>query len=314
MLGMKNKILLSVSILSVIVTISCIRTLDDFFRDPDISPVRKVLTTTMPLGYVSNLAMSAINGTIASNVKFISGGDSSTGSFLMHITVDNNFPLPQGIEANGYIVVAGLHVNRDFAIMSALFSNMNITKGKFSITNIATFPVVQDTDLITGKKLLFAVYSDIDINVSSDTLIKIPLSQSQINSENKRYENMKTFNNSVIVEEKTYIIRIDDNNTTTIADDEYSVSGGGNYIESGSSTNNVEQIVIAGLKMSTECKTNPVSGFVVYHELEQGIHGNEIGYLILNAQTACNGTMKVTAATGNYIKSNGKSIFLNLPY
>jgi hypothetical protein len=309
---MKNRILLYISIVCASVSFSCFSSFKEYFRDPDISPVRKVLKATMPLGYVSNLAMSAISGNIASNVKFISGGDSATGGFLMHITIDSNFPLPQGVEANGYIVVAGLKANRNSAILSAFFTNVSITKGIFNITNISTFPVVQDSDLVTGKKLLFAVYSDMDVNVASDTLIKTALSSSQISSENKRYENMKNFNNKVIVEEKTYIISIDNNNTPVVSDDEYSVSGGGNFIESGSSTNNVEQVILANLKMNTTCKLNPVSGFAFFHELQSGINGSEIGYLIVDAHSGCNGMMKISAATGNYIKSNGKSIQIDL--
>lgn len=309
---MKCKVLLYMLIVCLPASLSCFNSLKEFFREPDLAPVRSVLKATVPLGYVSNCVMSAINGNKASNVKFISGGDSATGGFLMHITIDENFPLPQGVEANGYISVAGLKVNRNNAILSVIFTTMNITKGQFNITNISTFPVVQDSDLVTGKKLFFAVYSDMDVNVSSDTLLNTALSQSQILSENKRYDNMKTFNNTIIVEEKTYIIKIDNKNTPIISDDEYLVSGGGNYIETGSQTNNVEQIIIAGLKMNTTCKLNPVSGFAVFHELQSGIKGSEIGYVIIDAHSSCNGMMRISAATGNYIKSSGKSVQLDL--
>ena len=300
-------------VLLTLLTANCQNKIDELFKNPDTNPIRKVLKITMPLAYASNLAMAALNGEKPPNVSLIKGGDSANENFLMAIAVDDKFPLPQGIQANGRLLVAGVLTAQRVAMMTVIFTDLNVTQGTFLIHDISTIPVIQEVDLVTGKKELFVVYADMDVNSGSDTLMTVTMSKAQADAEFQRYTNMKSFDGSVMVEENTWIIRVEDNGTPgEPGDDTYLVSGGGQYVETGSSTADIMQIVMVNVGMSATCKQNPVEGWSLLQNLSGGTDGAELGHLLLNAHSECDGTMKVQAATGVYSRSWGKPIQLDL--
>ena len=268
----------------------------------------------MPVGYAANLTMAAMQGASAPNVNVVrSGSDSTTGCFLVQITVDNSYPLPGDVQATGFITTAGLVVDNRTAIMSAVFSSLSITRGSFTISNISTFPVVCDTDIISGKRELDVVYFDMDVNANSDTLLTVRMTPEQITAECNKYQTMASFDSGVSVSENAWIIRIDDNNTLSDpSDDVYSAYGGGQYVEVSDGDAEVVQLTMINASMSPSCTRNPSTGWAFWQNM--GVSGSlpEIGHVFLSFHSSCDGNARVTVATGVYVRSFGRDIALGL--
>lgn len=305
-------------IAAAVATLCCCEKIEDLLREPDVTPVRNVLKAAMPLGYAANLTMAALQGASLPNVTVVrSGSDTSTGCFLVNIIVDSTYPLPGDVRATGIITTAGLVVDNRTAIMTALFSQMNVQQGSFVLRDISTFPVVSDTDIISGKRELDVVYFDVDVNKGSDTLVNIKITPAQITAELTKYQTMKSFDSGVTVGENAWIIRVDDNNTlSNVSDDKYVIFGAGQYVEAGSSKAEIVQLTMINTSMSPSCKYNPTQGYAFWQNMGAGSQPSDldIGHVFLTFHSACDGNAKVTIATGVYVKSFGKDIALGLTH
>ncbi len=313
--GMMNRTVI-LSIAAVLAALCGCEKFEDLLREPDITPVRNVLKAAMPLGYAANLTFAALQGASLPNVTIVrSGSDTSTGCFLVNIIVDSTFPLPGDMQATGIITTAGIIVDNRTAIMTALFSQMNVQRGSFILRDISTFPVVADTDIISGKRELDVVYFDVDVNAGSDTLVNIGISQGQINAELTKYQTMKSFDSGVTVGENAWIIRVDDNNSlANVSDDKYVIYGAGQYVEASNSKAELVQLTMIGASMSPRCKYNPTQGYAFWQNMGAGSQPSDldIGHVFLTFHSACDGNAKVTIATGVYVKSIGRDIALGL--
>jgi hypothetical protein len=289
--------------------------LDDLLHDPDIAPVRNVLKASMPVGYAANLTMAVMQGASFPNVTVVrSGSDtSSIGCFLLNIVVDSAYPLPGDARATGIITTAGLTVDNRTAIMSAVFSSLSFTQGSFNIRTISTFPVVCDTDIISGKRELVVVYFDVDVNAGSDTLLSVRIDSGQIDAELVKYNTMKSFDSGVSVSENAWIVRVDDNNTlSNPGDDTYSAFGAGQYVEVSDGKAEMVQLTMINAAMSPSCKWNPTAGWALWQNMGAGGSVPEIGHVLLSFRAPCDGRARVTVATGVYLRSNGRDIALEL--
>jgi len=288
--------------------------IDDLLREPDVTPVRNVLKAAMPVGYAANLTMAAMQGAVMPNVTVLrSGPDTSTGCFLVNIVVDSAYPLPGNVQAVGIITTAGIIVGSRTAIMTALFSEINVTRGSFVLHDISTFPVVSDSSIITGERELVVVYCDIDVNAGSDTLLHAGISQGQIDAELVKYQTMESFDSGVSLSENAWIIRVDDNNTlSNPADDRYTIFGGGQYVEVYDGKAEIVQLVMINATMSPACRFNPAQGYAFWQNMGVDTAGPDIGQVFLTFHDACDGNARVTAATGVYLRSFGRDIALGL--
>jgi hypothetical protein len=273
-----------------------------------------VLKTAMPVGYAANLTMAAMQGDSLPNVLVVrSGSDTSTGCFLVNITVDSTYPLPGSVQGTGIITTAGIIVDNRTAIMTAVFSSLNITQGAFIIRDISTFPVVRDTDIISGKRELDVVYWDVDINSGSDTLLRAGIDSGQISAELVKFQTMKSFDSGVSLSENAWIIRVDDNNTlSNPADDRYTVFGGGQYVEVYDNNAEIVQLIMINAAMSPACKFNPDQGYALWQNMGTDGVIPEIGHVFLTFRAPCDGNAEVTVATGVYVRSFGRDIALKL--
>lgn len=297
-----------------LVALSSCNKIDDLLREPDVTPVRNVLKAAMPIGYAANLTMAVMQGAVLPNVTVVrSGPDTSTGCFLVNIIVDSAYPLPGNVQATGIITTAGIIVDNRTAIMTALFSEMNVSQGSFVLHDISTFPVVSDTDLISGKRELDVVYCDIDVNAGSDTLLHAGITQGQINVELTKYQTMKSFDSGVSVSENAWIIRVDDNNTlANPADDRYAAFGAGQYVEVFDGNAEIVQLTMISATMSPACKFNPRQGYALWQNMGTDASGLDFGHVFLTFHNACDGNARVTVATGVYVRSFGRDIALKL--
>jgi hypothetical protein len=295
-------------------------------KDPDIVQVRNVLKTAMPLSYAANATMAAMNGASLPGVSIVETGDtSSLGCFLVHIDVGNDYPFPSGVNANGNIIVAGFSVDNEVAIMTALFTSLNVTEGVFTIQELSTFPVVQHEGPMTGKKELMVVYSDIDVNFgsnSNDTLLTVRISQDHIDAEFTKYQNMKdNFDRAVEVHENAWLIKVEDQDTPgSVSDDRYVIFGGGQYIEglyakAEGSEASITQLCMIDVLMTAGCNKNPIDGYAGLQNLDVST-GNtipvDLGHILLTYHPRCDGNAEATVATGVYTMSFGDDIALNL--
>jgi hypothetical protein len=299
-------------VIAALVALSSCNKVSDLLREPDVTQVRNVLKAAMPIGYAANLTMAAMQGAVLPNVTVVrSGTDTSTGCFLVNITVDSTYPLPGNVRAVGIITTAGIIVDNRTAIMTAAFSEINVTRGSFVLGDISTFPAVSDT--ISGKRELDVVYSDIDVNAGSDTLLHIGITQGQIDAELVKYQTMKSFDSGVSLSENAWIIRVDDNNTlSNPADDRYTIFGGGQYVEVYDNNAEIVQLTMINAAMSPACKFNPDQGYALWQNMGTDKSGPDIGHVFLTFHSACDGSARVTIATGVYLRSFGRDIALDL--
>jgi hypothetical protein len=287
--------------------------LDDILRDPDVAPVRNVLKTAMPIGYAANLTMGAMQGDSLPYVTVVrSGSDTSTGCFLVNIVVDSAYPLPGDVQAVGIITTAGIIVDNRTAIMTAVFSSLNITQGSFVIRDISTFPVVCDTDNLSGKRELDVVYWEMDINAGSDTLLHAGITQGQIDAELVKFQTMQSFDSGVSLSENAWIIRVDDNNTlANPADDSYAAFGGGQYVKVFEDKAEIIQLTMINATMSPSCKFNPTTGWALWQNLGATKAVPELGHVFLLFHASCDGRADAYT-TGVYVRSFGTDIALDL--
>ena len=262
----------------------------------------------------ANLTMAAIQGAVLPNVTVVrSGSDTSTGCFLVNITVDSAYPLPGDVQAVGIITTAGIIVDNRTAIMTAVFSSLSITRGSFVVRDISTFPVVCDTDIISGKRELDVVYWDVDINAGSDTLLHAGIDSGRISAELVKYNTMKSFDSGVSLSENAWIIRVDDNNTlSNPADDRYAAMGAGQYMEVSDNDAEIVQLTMINATMSPSCRWNPSTGYALWQNMGTKKSLPDIGHVFLTFHGTCDGKARVTVATGVYVRSIGKDIALHL--
>jgi hypothetical protein len=309
-----NKTLLCTAAAAALLALASCDKIEDLLREPDVTPVRNVLKAAMPVGYAANLTMAAMQGASLPNVTVLrSGSDSTIGCFLLNIVVDSAYPLPGDARATGIITTAGIVVDSRTAIMSAVFSSLSFTQGSFNIRSISTFPVVCDSDIISGKRELDVVYFDVDINAGSDTLLSVRMDSGQISAELVKYNTMKSFDSGVSVSENAWILRVDDNNTlSNPGDDTYSAFGAGQYVEVFDAKAEIVQLTMINATMSPSCTRNPSTGYAFWQNMGTDKSGPDIGHVFLTFHPACDGKARVTVATGVYVRSFGRDIALGL--
>lgn len=286
---------------------------DDLFKNPQINPVKRVLSRTMPIGYAANLAIAAMNGNKLTNVTILRGNPSGGGSFLLAISVDTTFPLPSNVFASGRILVNGITDDlRHGALISIIFTELNIKHGNIHVQDISNVLVSYKEDAISNEMITEIMYTEFDVNSGSDTLINVDITREMFGVQFNRYQNMKQ--DSLNVENKLYFIRAFNSNTPEDpTDDRYLVSGTGAYSEVVSDDAvDLVRIYMVGVGMQPSCKLNPYRGWVQIRDLDVNKDNPELGYVLLNASSGCDGTMVVEAATGVYTKSWGKHVNLNL--
>jgi hypothetical protein len=298
--------------------LGCHTALQDKFQNPDTNPVRKVLKTTMPLAYAANLTMAALDGHAPSNVRFTSTGDPHGAPFLLEITVDAAFPLPQGIEATGVVLVAGL-VTRDslghpdFVLMTVGFGELNVSKGTFRLKDVTAMPVVVETDLVTGQRRLYAVYANMDVDTGANPRAPLQLDQHQIDLRYERYQRMRQFDyqRRTTLEQDVWILTVDDHDTPADAsDDSYLVGGAQQYVEADDTADLMQMFLL--LQMKPSCKANPTDGGGFLQNVKSGHDYLEAGQVALGVTGKCDGRMRFLAGTGSYLLLVDKPFPLHL--
>jgi hypothetical protein len=298
----------------IILNLQCrrIQEVKDFFnREPEVSAVSKVLKTTIPVVYAANVAMAAVNGDTLPQVVFRQGFTSFPGNGILYITISPTYPLPIGSDNSGGILVVGMWSSKNNAILTVLFSDLNISQGTFQLNSINTFPVQRDGDS------LLAVYADQDVNSVKDTFLVFSLSTGQIQTEYIRLLAEKPTDSAIVVEQNAWIIDVDTKGTpTNLNDDVYSLFGAGQYVEASVVNASVVQLVMMQTLFTPAIPRNPYDGRGILRDIDVSTgntgHLPELGTAVLTFHRTNDGKVDVLVATGVYIGSTGKSLPLHL--
>jgi len=304
----KAKIYISL-ILILIFLCSC-KKVKEYFHDPETEPVRQAIKTSAAIGYSVSVAMSVMSGEQLQHV--ISTGDCSDFpcTFLIYININQDNPLLFSEGDVGEIIVAGLRPDEDVAIMTIVFTDINISTQSFNLLSVHTIPVIKEEDRI------MVVFSEMDINIGtdSDALLELDLSQQEIDTEISRLDRERPEDLYVAVEQNAWFIDVNQKNTfSDFYDDSYSITGGGQIIEVTGASGGIIQQAMLQVQIESGCMRNPVNGFaLIKNTSAEERKFPELGTAIFGFHHACDGMADITLATGVYLRSNGKSVPLGL--
>lgn len=299
-----------ISLILILVFLCSCKKVKEYFHDPETEPVRQAIKTSAAIGYSVSVAMSVMAGEQVQHV--ISTGDCSgfPCTFLLYININRDNPLLFSEGEVGEIIVAGLRPDEDAAIMTIVFTDINISTQSFNLLSVHTIPVIKEEDRI------MIVFSEMDINIGSgsDALLELDLSQQEIDSEISRLDRERPEDLYVAVEQNAWFINVNQKNTfADFSDDSYSITGGGQIIEVTGASGGIIQQAMLQVQIESGCQRNPVYGYaLIKNTSAEERKFPELGTAIFDFHHACDGMADITLATGVYLRSNGKSVPLGL--
>lgn len=313
-----SSVLFKLFVFLMILTICSCKKLKEYNQKPELSSLQQGLKTSAAIGYCSSIAMSVFKGkTLPSNVTMISkSSDQSRSSWLVYIKLDNNNPLTFNKNV-GDIIVAGIGNERG-GIISILFGDFNLLNANIKLFGIQTVPVIEQEDIMTGKKNIIAVFAKEDFvigDVSTDAFLNLKLSEMQFEIEMNRLATPVSLDAYVSVKQNVWFVNIDQEGTSNnVYDDNLTINGGGQILETDGESGGVIYHAIINAKVNyLICKNNPISGYALSQNFKAG--GDpyiDLGNSLLSFNNSCDGTVHVDVSTGKYISYNNKYITLDI--
>ncbi len=305
---------LLILLMAVVLLFSC-KKVKEINQDPEIEPLKHGFKVSAAVGYCASLANSLFRGeNLPDNVLFQSSqNDDYSGSGIMYVTINDNYPLPFNRNIGQIIIPCLWDVNYDQSeysgVITTIFTDINILEGKYKFIGIHTVPVIE----IEGERILtLFAEQDIIIGEGSDTLLNLNLTNPQFNLEMARLETEQPNNTFAAVKQNVWFITIDQNNTmSNIYDDEFTVNGGGQIAEVSSASGGIlYHAMINAEFIPNICKLNPITGVGFIQNLKVGTD-IDLGNITLNFHDKCDGKAYVEFATGKYIGSSRRDVNLN---
>lgn len=278
--------------------------IDKYSQDPDTAPIKSIIKTSVPLAYASSVAMRAVLGDTLANVS-VTGGACTAYPCSRLVTIYlAEGDLPFNYAQYGSINVYGLWSSPSQAILTTLFTDMNVGTQTFKISSIALTPVLASA---TGLEIVFA---NININIATTP---DQLSTAEIDSVYQRLNTSPSDDVEVSVGMDAWIIEVDNANTTSVfSDDIYKVTGGSQGITISGNGAQVIQLGLLRMTMAPECNLNPVGGEILLNQVEVSDTSHVIGQAFFSFDNSCNGEVKVALGLGTYFSATGKSYPLEL--
>lgn len=281
--------------------------LDKYTQDPDTTPIKSIVKTSVPLAYAASAAMRAVAGDSLPNVETIGGAcDSYPCSRLVTIYVEEG-DLPFDYARYGLINVFGLWSSASQAILTTVFLDMDVGSDAFSVSSVALTPV-----LATGADLKI-VFANININVDTTP---DQINGSELDSIYQQLNAEPSDDVEVSVGMDAWIIEVDTAGTASdFSDDTYKVTGGSQGINISGNDAEVTQLGLLRMTMAPECNLNPVGGEILLNQVEVSDTKHVIGQAFFNFDDTCNGEVKVFLGLGTYFGATGKSypLYFNAP-
>jgi hypothetical protein len=285
---------------------------DEFFRSPDSEAIRMTVRTSIPVAYVANAAMAAVNGHPPPDTTATNTCSSFPCTAL--VTLDKLESALPFVLADHAVsaVVAGLWSSDSAAVLTASFLESPIGTETYQVTKVSTFPVVES--IWSGYKV---VYADIDVNITEEPSHSIDLTDAQVQAEYDRAQVVISNDPEINLSMDAWVIEVHNNDSPENPNDDlFVINGGGQYLYTTQATADVVQLGITGASVSWNCDTNPTQGLTLMSELGVSSGDGEPPPVIANALIgfgdSCDGRADVIAATGNWFFATGDSIPLNL--
>lgn len=315
MLRLKKQLQLLTPIVLIICLFSCKKIAEWTDENPDIEPLKHGFKTSAAIGYCVSLAATVFQGgPIPDNVILESTSQSGySSSGILYLKMSSQYPLPFNRHI-GDIVIAGIWDNNEYGNMNAgvisiVFGNLDLFGGEVNFYGIHTVPVLQDRE--TGRITAVFARQDIVMGVGSDTLLNLSLSNPQFSSELLRLEDEQPDDVFAAVSQNVWFVNIDQHDTPSVYDDTYIVNGGGQIAEASSNGGGIQYHAMIGAEFNyNECTENPLSGNAFIQNLKADT-GIELGNILLDFHTACDGQAYVEFSSGEYFNYIGRHVNLN---
>lgn len=286
--------------------------IEDLKKDPEIVPLQQGFKISAAIGYCASLAAMAFEGkALPDNVVFEGGsGNEFSSSGLIYVNADANNPLPFN-DHIGQIIIGGLwNKTTGGGVISILFGSFNLATADFKFYGLYTIPVRKKRD----SEDYVAVFAEQDIVIGegSDTIVHFGLSKVAFDLEMDRLEAEQPKDAFAAIKQNVWFITIDQRGTSPdIYDDEYLLNGGGQIAEVINTSGGISYHALIETKFSfSECPDNPVNGTGFIQNIKAG-KGIDLGNILLNFHSSCDGKAKVEFATGKYVHTNGRDVNLN---
>ncbi len=286
--------------------------LDDYFRPPDSEAIRMTIRTSIPVAYVGNAAMAAVNGHTPPDTTVTNTCSAYPCSAM--VTVANlESALPFRLADHAVSAVAvGLWSSAREAVLTVSFLESPVGTETYRVSKVSTFPVVES--IWGGYRIVFA---DIDVNIAEEPDDSINLTDAQIQAEYDRTQVMVSDDPEINLSMDAWVIEVHDNDSPDDPNDDiFIINGGGQYLYTTQASAEAVQLGMADTRVSWDCDTNPTQGITVMNEVGGSSGGSEPPPVIANAligyDDSCDAGADVIAATGNWLFSTGDSIPLNL--
>ncbi len=316
------KHLISITLIFLIILTACRKDsidnpLDDWFQDPPVAPITQTIKTVVPIGYVASLVAADMKGYTIVNTKSVQ----QKSSKLLYVDTETNYPYKFKGDTYGEMIIAYIQTDENTALVSVFFTDMDVVSGEFKLKNVIAFPIIIDE----FYQKITAVYAWMDINLGSNLLPGIDLTQEEIDDNLGKLDNRRTGSSldeiEVAISQDAWIVDVYHNNTfDNVLDDNYKFFGGQQAIhvedyETESSTGAMQMAMI-DVDFSADCTKNPTNGFVFMQDVEVATSTNDndivFGHVFYEFTPDCDGRVLVDLATGNFISSIGKEINLGL--
>jgi hypothetical protein len=300
--------LLALSLVALAYLVAGCSKLDELDETPNLKSLEDGFRTSALVGYCTSLMVSAFKGEpLPPNATFSASskpGFSGAGTLTLQATTVNPIPFNSNV---GKITVVGLWDGKNNGVVSIILADFDVIASQFQFRGMHTLPFTEKN----GK--IEAVYAkqDIVIGEGSDTLINLSLTNPQFNTEINRLNSPQPTDVFIAASQNVWFISSDRKNTPSPLDDSYSVTGGGQIAEvRNNSGGALYHAMINTTFAPATCANNPTSGTAFIQNIQAGTT-IDLGNIVIEFRSTCDGRAKVIVATGKYIGSNGRDIMLN---
>ncbi len=294
--------------------ISC-KKASELRRDPEIEPLKEGFRVSAAVGYCASLANTLFRGEpLPANVIYRSVNNSEyTGSGLMYVTINEQWPLPFNRTVGQIIIAclwnAGMNGQDYDGVITAVFTDIDILNDKYNFVGIRTVPVMQDEN---GNILTLFAEQDIIIGKGSDTLLNLSLSNPAFHSEISRLDETPPLDVFAAVKQNVWFINVNQNQTfNNVYDDEYTINGGGQLALASGTDGGIIYHAMIGVKFNPSgCDLNPLEGVGFIQDIRAG-SSIDLGNIFLSFHDNCDGKARVEFSSGKYLTAIHRNVNLN---
>lgn len=296
------------TLLFVIVT-SC-SVIEDLQQEPELEPLEQGFKSSAAIGYCASIVNAAFQGyDLPSYVHFDpETREGYTSAGIIYISADANHPMPFNSNV-GDIVVAAIWNGSQGGVMSIIFGDVDVLSSQYKLYGIHTVPFFYDEN----NERIVTVFAEQDIVMGegSDTLLDINLSKGKFDLELERLEEEQSDDVFVAVTQNVWHISINPENTpTNFYDDEVIVNGGGQIATVNSKSGGVLYHAMLKTKFNyQQCDANPIGGSAFVQNFKGGSF-LDLGTILIDFHSVCNGRAEIKVATGKYVRANGDNVLL----